>query len=360
MRILVITTDAFGGHGGIAQYNRDLLNALVAMPEVSEVVALPRNLPFSPGTIPTKLTYRVAAAGGKLRYSLEAIKVAKDHFDLVLCGHINLLALSVAINIKIRAPLVLMVYGIDVWHPHRSFLARKLVGNVDGLWSISELTRDRMRAWANIDESKFSILPNAINLDYYKVGPKSPEMLRRYRIEGRRVIMLLARLAGKERYKGVDEILEIMPNLLRRVPNLVFLVAGDGDDKARLAKKAIRLGVEHDVVFTGYVQETEKLNLLRLADLFVMPGRGEGFGFVFLEALACGVPVVASCLDGSREAVRNGELGRLVDPGNPAELQAAIVEGLNDPHGVPDGLSYFAFSKFQDRLVRAVRRVLIK
>jgi glycosyltransferase involved in cell wall biosynthesis len=307
-----------------------------------------------------KLSYRPDAARGKLRYILETIKAAQGHFDLVVCGHINLLPLAVAINSQLNAPLVLLVYGIDVWQLHHSLLVRKLINKVSKVWSISEITRDKMRAWAHIAESKFAILPNAIDLGYYGVGPKNPEMLRRYQLEGRKVILLLARLVGWERYKGVDEILEIMPNLLRRVPNLTFLVAGDGNDRSRLEEKAKILGVQNSVVFTGFVQETEKRDLFRLADLFVMPGRGEGFGFVFLEALACGVPVVASCLDGSREAIRNGKLGRLVDPRDAVELEAAIVEGLNDPHGVPEGLSYFAFPQFQERLAKAVHEALNK
>jgi len=168
----------------------------------------------------------------------------------------------------------------------------------------------------------------------------------------------LCRLPGKERYKGVDEVLELMPKLLLREPRLVFLVAGDGDDRPRLEEKAASLGVSDRVVFTGFVPEREKVDHYRLADVFVMPGRGEGFGFVFLEALACGVPVVASKLDGSREAVRNGQLGRLVDPGDPAELEAAILGALSDRHGVPDGLAYFAFPEFQKRIVEATRRAV--
>jgi glycosyltransferase involved in cell wall biosynthesis len=85
-------------------------------------------------------------------------------------------------------------------------------------------------------------------------------------------------------------------------------------DRRCLQEKARSLGVHGRVVFAGYVPESEKADHYRLADAYVMPGRGEGFGIVYLEALACGVPVVASEVDGSREAVREGALGILVDP----------------------------------------------
>jgi len=74
-----------------------------------------------------------------------------------------------------------------------------------------------------------------------------------------------------------------------------------------------------------------------------MPSYGEGFGFVILEALACGIPVVASKVDGTSEAVRNGELGFLVDPGNPDEIRQAIIVALQDQKSVPEGLAYFSF-----------------
>jgi len=311
---------------------------------------VPRIMPFPPGELPPKLAYYPAAARGKIYFIADVIRVMQGHFDLVICGHINLLPLAVLVQIKIRTPLVLMAYGIDVWKQHRSIIVRRLIGRVNKVWAISAITRDKMRAWVPITESKFSILPNAIDLSSYGVGPKNPELTRRYALEGHRVILLLARLVDRERYKGVDEVLDIMPNLLKKIPDLVFVVAGDGSDKARLEQKATALGIRSNVVFTGFVAESEKRDLFRLADLFVMPSRREGFGFVFLEALACGVPVVASRLDGSREAVRDGTLGRLVDPANPAELEEAIIAGLDDPHGVPYGLSYFAFPQFQRRL----------
>jgi phosphatidyl-myo-inositol dimannoside synthase len=95
-----------------------------------------------------------------------------------------------------------------------------------------------------------------------------------------------------------------MPALIKEIPTIAYLIAGDGTDRHRLEEKAKSLGVHGRVVFAGYIPESEKADHYRLADAYVMPGRGEGFGIVYLEALACGVPVVASQVDGGREAVR--------------------------------------------------------
>ena len=100
----------------------------------------------------------------------------------------------------------------------------------------------------------------------------------------------------------------------QEIPNIAYLIVGDGDDRQRLEAKARSRGIDDRVVFAGFIPEAEKADHYRLADAFVMPGRGEGFGFVFLEALACGIPVVGSRLDGSREALAPGGVG---DPGGP-------------------------------------------
>lgn len=358
MRILVLTTEAFGGHGGIAKYNRDLLTALCAMPECREVIALPRLIPHETGPLSAKLRYVRAGLPGKWRYAFEALRASWGGCDLVVCGHINLLPVASWLARWCRVPLVLVIYGIDAWQPHRSALVRRLLKRVTAVISISEITRDRFCAWVPMPANRVHILPNAIDLARYGTAPKNPALLRRYNLTGKIVLMTLGRLSRDERYKGIEEVLELLPSLLRRYPNLVYLVVGDGTDRARLERKASALGIAGHVVFTGFVPEAEKADHYRLADAYVMPGRGEGFGFVFLEAMACGVPVVASKLDGSREAVRHGALGILVDPDNPAELEAGIVQALARQRAIPEGIEYFSEENFICRAQALVRQLV--
>jgi glycosyltransferase involved in cell wall biosynthesis len=95
----------------------------------------------------------------------------------------------------------------------------------------------------------------------------------------------------------------------------------------------------YPVLFTGRIPESEKVDHYRLADAFVMPGWGEGFGIAYLEAMGCGVPVVASKLDASQEAVRNGDLGIVVNPKEPGEILRGILAALKrDRQVVPRGL----------------------
>lgn len=356
MRVLLLTTDAYGGHGGIALYNRDIAEALSEMPEVEEVVVVPRNMPQPVESVPDKIRFVSSASGGKMHFIRKSFLEAAKAPGMMICGHINLLPLAVLLNAYLRLPLVLMVYGIDVWQPPY-LLARSWLRKVDSVWSISATTRNRMNKWAGLGSEKYVLMPNAIHLDRYGMAGKRPDLVERYRLGDGKLIMTLARLSAAERYKGIDETLEAMPNLLVREPSLKYMVAGDGDDRQRLEAKAEALGLKDRVIFTGLVNETEKADLIRLADAFVMPGRGEGFGFVFLEAMACGVPVVGSLADGSREALREGLLGELVDPVDPVSIKQGILKALSKPKEIPEGLAYFAWPAFTRRVADAVLKI---
>jgi phosphatidylinositol alpha-1,6-mannosyltransferase len=350
MRALVLTTDAFGGYGGIAQYNRDLLAAMCSFPAMTEVIALPRTgrEPFAP--LPPKLSFDVSGLGGKGRFVAAWSRQlrARGPIHFVLCGHINLLSLAYLASVRFRAPLHLMTYGIEAWQcPSRT--ARALVSRVDVALSISRVTADRFREWAGLDRLPMWILPNAIDAPRFADGAGRADLVRRYGLAGRTVMMTLGRMAASERMKGFDEVIDVLPRLRQKNPRLVYLVVGDGDDRPRLEAKARAAGLAEHVIFTGNIPEAEKSAHYHAADVFVMPSRGEGFGFVFLEALACGVPVVASKLDGGREAVREGLLGTLVDPRDAADLERGILEALQKPRGLPDGLAYFSVTNFQAR-----------
>lgn len=357
MKVLLLATDAYGGHGGIAYYNRCLAEALAQMPEVTEVVVVPRVMRFTPTDVPDKIRFAADAAGSKGRYMRTAARLAVEHFDLLICGHVNLLPLAVPLAKLKRIPLVLQVHGIDVW-TQPVFSAGSLVRLVNAVWSVSGVTRDRMNSWARLPLSRYTVIPNPIHLERYGLAPRRADLIARYMLAGRKVIMTLARLASGERYKGIDELLEVMPRLLQREPELAYLIVGDGDDQARLQAKAVSLGVSKSVVFTGFVEEGEKAAHLRLADVFALPGWGEGFGIAYLEAMACGIPTVGSLLDGSREALRGGALGELADPTDPTSICASIFRAFETPRGVPPGLSYFDWPHFQRRAATAALRVI--
>lgn len=360
VRIAALITEAFGGHGGIALYNRNLLTALCDLPGYPSVRALPRLIPGDLEKMPERLDFRAKAACGIWAYLMQVARlvVTDDRFDLVICGHINLLPLAEIVRKRHKAPLLLFIHGVDAWHPTGRLLSDWLAKRSDAVVSVSETTGERFTGWTGFPPESLFVLPNAIDLNSFAEGSKPTYLEERYAVRGKKILMTLGRLIAAERYKGIDEVLELLPEIAAIEPQLRFLVVGDGDDRPRLQEKAASLGLAARVIFAGRIPEQEKADHYRLADAFVMAGRGEGFGFVFLEAMACGIPVLASKLDGSREALLDGRLGLLADPNDRAELKQAILQVLARPKGIPAGLDYFGYARYRDGLRSLIAAVI--
>ena len=269
---------------------------------------------------------------------------------------VGTLTLSQSHYLSIKAPIILLAYGIEVWK--KKFLKGNLTQLVTSIWVISNFTKERMNTWAICKEKKYKILPNAVHLEQYGLGHKRTDLLERYGLVGKKVILTLSRISSLERYKGHDQIIETMRELILIEPNLVYVIAGAGDDLIRLEEKVRLRNLENHVRFIGYVSDLDKPDIFRLADVFVMPSKGEGFGFVFLEALACGIPVVGSHADGSKEALRDGDLGELVWPDNLNSIKKGVLMALKKKKDIPAGLHYFSWENFQKRVLIALDDVL--
>ena len=328
-RALVLVTDAFGGVGGIAKFNCDFIEAMAAMPECAEVVVVPRAIAAPVTSLPDKVRFIEPAAGSKLRFLRAALSAASDGpYDVVVCGHINLAALGSAIGWAARARTVLVVNGIDAWSSHASRFVRACAPRMDRIIGVSNFTLERFVGWSRAQKERLRLLPNCVDLSRFTPGPKPLELKKKLGLDGRTLIMTLGRLAADERVKGFDEVIEAIPELAETIPDIAYVICGDGTDRERLERKARNLGVSDKVVFVGYVPEERKVDFYRLADAFVMPSRGEGFGIVLLEALACGLPVIGSAVDGSREALLDGVLGDLADPADRRQIVEKIVGTL--------------------------------
>lgn len=361
IRVYALITDAFGGHGGISVFNRDLLTAFVEGSAKSCAIAAPRLVSRPVGKLPERLTYRLEAARGARAFLRSVVRDLPEirRADLIYCSHVNLTPVAWLLRALTGRPVLCALYGIDAWTAPRRGLVAWAARRMNRYYAISGHTRQRFAGWSNVPVERIDLLPNAIHLDAYAPGAASDELAGRLGIGGEPVLMTFGRLVSRERAKGFDEVLNILPRLIEFHPRLIYVIAGDGDDRARLQERVLSEGLADHVVFAGFVDEAEKADLYRLADLYVMPSRGEGFGFVFLEALACGIPVVASRVDGSRDAVRDGLLGDMVDPDDPEELLDAILRGLARPKGiVPEGLAFFGYDQFVKRAHEVAQRTL--
>ncbi len=359
LRIAYLATDVYGGRGGIALYNRDVLASLVADDGVGQPIVLPRIVGNGADAVPDAVDWRPGDSGSLPAYIFRALQTClrDGPFDLIYCGHTNLLPVAALMKRMTGAPILLAIYGVEAWTPFLRRAARHGLKSVDHCLTISEYTSARFRSWSGFAKDKMTLVPNAIHLDQFGMGPKRADLVEKYGLADKSVVMIFGRMDALELHKGFDEIIEAMPGIIAQRPNARLVLAGDGDGQPGLQNKATALGLADHVIFTGEVPEAEKADYFRLADAYVMPSRQEGFGFVHLEAMACGIPAVASIADGSREAVREGMIGKLVDPGDRASIVKTTLAALDVPKHVPEGLSYFEFDAFARRLNDCVRLV---
>jgi phosphatidylinositol alpha-1,6-mannosyltransferase len=328
LRVLALVTDAFGGHGGIAQYNRDFLTSLAACESVGDVIVLPRMSETLPSTLPRGVR-QLAPVKSRIAYSLAALRAARAYrpIDIVFCGHLFMTPLAVAIARLLHAPLWVQVHGVDAWE-ELSSLYRRSVETAALITSVSRYTRQRLLQWVGIDPARVKVLPNTVD-SRFQPGPKPDYLLERYAAGGRKVLMTVSRLASSEQYKGHDRVIRALPRILLNRPEAIYIIVGDGDDCPRIKALAEECGVADKVRFAGRVAPEELPDHLRLADVLVMPSTGEGFGIVFLEAIATGVPVIGGNRDGSLDPLADGELGRVTDPDNQEELVSSVCSVLS-------------------------------
>lgn len=210
-------------------------------------------------------------------------------------------------------------------------LRRALLTAPDLFLPVSRYT-GRLLQEHGVPPNRIQVLPNGTNPARFR--PRSRTTIRdRLGLGARPMLLTVGRLVPR---KGVDTVLRALPRLIAAVPEVQYVVAGTGPDRERLKQLAVRRGVRDHVHFVGYVADADLPLYYSAADLFVMPAREappdvEGFGLVFLEANACGTPVVGARTGGIPDAVVEGKTGLLVPPSDPTALTEALSTLLQDP-----------------------------
>lgn len=273
----------------------------------------------------------------------------------VIIAHPHLLPIIDHLPQQIATSSWAWTYGIDVWGNQALRWASwlKLVKRVV---AISSFTANEIhRVGKNLD---ISVVPCCVDINHFS-PTATPELIRRSEI------LICGRMAASERYKGHDVLLESIPLVEAELGREVTLrVVGTGDDLDRLRSKSYQLGLANKVIFTGRLSDDQLLDAYRHCGVFCMPSRvdrretqywsGEGFGIVYIEAAACGRPVIASTDGGAPETIVSGETGILVDPRSPKEVAHSIVEILQNS-ALADEMGYrgrklveqrFSFDRF--------------
>lgn len=353
--MLYLVPDMYGPPGGIAHYCRLVGRAAMTSGHDVHAIAL-RDQP--PPTMPSLTSY-VACNGSRPRFVLRVTQAMLRHrFDMVIAGHINLAPIAHWVARLQRIPLVTFLYGIDAWmllSPARLSALRASTQ----LIAISAYTADRSATYHHLDRSRIAVLHNCLSPDFVfplarPTHPTSPTLL------------TVARMSLAEQYKGHDETLHAVARLIHEFPTLRYHIVGDGDGRPRLESLAQELGIAEVVRFHGSLSDADLIEQYRRADLFVMPSRFEGFGFVFLEAMAAALSVVAGNQDATVEVVEDGKTGLLVDPTSPDAITGAVRTLLADAQlrermgraGQDRVAERFNFSTFQQRLGSLLARAM--
>jgi phosphatidyl-myo-inositol dimannoside synthase len=304
---LALVTDAYGGGGGIAQYNRDFLSALAEGGTTSSIMVLPRS---GPDRIVTALPIRqLSPRTSRLNYALAALFagiVRRVH--VVFCGHLHLAPLAAVIARITGAKLVVQLHGIEAWECP-TLPQRTAVEAADVVLCVSRYTRARVLVWASMPPERVLVLPDTV-ADIFAPGDGSV-MRKELALDEKQVLLTVGRMDSRERYKGHDRVIAALPVLIAMGHNPFYLIVGEGDDQSRLERLARDAGIVERVWFMGALPQERLALLYRTADLFIMPSTGEGFGIAFLEAMASGTPALGLDCGGAVDPLGDGELGTL-------------------------------------------------
>lgn len=330
--------EIFSWEGGIQSYVKDVLAAYLEQPHPAPAdVFLLRDGPdcLNPyDRFPLRFHYlaSVSPAIGRVRLVAALLQHLTLHRPRqVVCGHVLLLPLVSTLCRWLRLPYTVVLYGKEVWEPLPE-REQQALRQADWIWVISRYSRDRACTANGLDPARAFMVPCAVDGDRFSPGPADPALVEAYGLADCRVLMTVARLWSGDIYKGVDVTIRALPAIAAAVPTVKYLVIGRGDDQPRLAALAEEMGVRDRVVFAGFVPTEALVAHYRLADAYVMPSQ-EGFGIVYLEAMACGLPVLSGNQDGSADPLQDGRLGWRVPHRDPQAVAAACIEMLagHDP-----------------------------
>jgi len=324
-KTLILFTDIFK-QGGIQKYNMYLCRALEKGFDNHKFIAI--SLTDSKNDVTETWSNISLECCGHIKmtffrrilFFIKAVAVfLKERPSSIICSHINLSGVALFLNKVFGSPYSLFAYGIDVFDL-KSGIGYQALKDADVIIAISRYTKSCM-AGNGIRGDNIKILANPVDTSLFFPKDIDQVLLDKLDLPGGRILLTVSRVDIDEQYKGHDIILDALQML---DDNFIWLVVGSGNQLPQLQARVEELGLSARVRITGRASDKELIDYYNLCDLFIMPSKREGFGFVFLEALACGKPVIAGNRDGSREPLMDGKLGFLVNPDNAKEISDTI------------------------------------
>lgn len=243
-----------------------------------------------------------------------------------------LLAGLVAIAVKslTRVSVVLTLWGSDMILlklPLIGYFFKLIIARASAIVCESRQFKQYLES-QGIQGHKISVIPNGHDLDLFRPDDKNT-VRAKLSLPVHKFIMLTAgRLVT---VKGQSDLIKSLPAILQHTPSVLLVIVGEGELRDKLMRLAKSLGVAQYVIFTGHISSRELPHWLNSADLFVLPSLSEGRPNILIEAMSCGLPVVATRVGGITEMIRNNIDGILVPPKDPQSLATSIMPLISDP-----------------------------
>ena len=277
--------------------------------------------------------------------------------DWILFTHLALAKIHKAAPDRLRRPYGVFLHGIEAWK-------RLTAAEIDTLARAEVRIANSRFTAARVADAHPGVGPIVTCPLALTVQPAPRPLPQPAQPFGAHAVLSVGRMSRAERYKGHDELIAAWPGVLGKVPDAHLVLAGDGDDAPRLKEKAAASGVGGRIHFTGFLPAADLDALYRSAALFALPSRAEGFGLVYLEAMARGLACVGSVHDAAGEVIVDGETGRLVDQSDVRKLAETIAALLLDDDGRrrmgeagnSRVRSEFTFPQFKSRVCHLLKR----
>jgi len=282
-------------------------------------------------TVGTREFVFTGSARGKARFSATAARAARRRAKLIVAGHPFLAPVAQGAKFFARrAKSIVWTHGLEVWEP-LSILRRRALRSADLIIAPTNDTANQVASQQDVPREPIRVLPWALDPQFETLlAAKSAPALPANFPAGR-VILTVGRWCADERYKGMDTLITALPRLLTEWPDVQLVAVGEGDDQGWLEQIADGRGVLRHVHFLSGLTYPEIAACYQACEIFALPSRGEGFGLVYLEAMACGKPVIGGAHGGAPEVIDDGKTGYLVQHGDAGQLATSLETLLTDP-----------------------------
>ena len=270
---------------------------------------------------------------------LKAKEIAlKEKPDLIMCGQLLTEgAVGLCLKKELGIPYIIYTFDtIDVELPlngRDKKLAKEILLNAEKVVCISSYMKRKLID-IGIEKGRVVMVMPGIDTKEFFPGKPAQEIVERTSHGKNKIVLTVARLVDR---KGIDYAINAFSLVKKEIPDSKMVIVGDGPERANLEKIARDLGLENDVVFAGKMVGHELVNYYNASDVFVLPStvnekefKSEGFGVVFLEAAACGKPVIGTRTAGIVDAVEENVTGILVEQRNTGQLADAMIKILSD------------------------------